>query len=92
MSLLFAEGVPLHLNAFVHRYSPVRSDHTQQLIETFRGASISVVMAGIISGLAQATVLGYDHAVTGLANPAVVIMIVFVASFPSSAQDSFQLR
>ena len=70
-----------YLESFLHKYSPCREDQTRQLIDTFRGASVSVVMAGIISGTAQAIVLGAGAATTGLANPAVVTMIVFVASF-----------
>lgn len=70
-----------YLLNFIHRYSPVTEGQTKQLVDTFRGASISVVMAGILSGSAQSIVIGTGAAVTGLGNPMIVAMISFVGSF-----------
>lgn len=67
--------------AWLFRHSPWNKKETMDLIETFRGASVAVVMAGILSGAAQAIIIGIGAAVSGLGNPSVAATIVFFASF-----------
>lgn len=66
---------------WIFHYSPWSHEQTLSLLETFRNASIAVVMAGILSGTAQAIVIGGGAAISGLGNPGVAAMIVFFASF-----------
>jgi predicted PurR-regulated permease PerM len=69
------------IEAWMNKHSPMKRKETAHLFETFRSASVSVVMAGILSGAAQAFIIGIGAAVSGLGNPWVAAMIVFFASF-----------
>ncbi|MBX3017206.1 MAG: AI-2E family transporter [Bdellovibrionaceae bacterium] len=69
------------IEAWLYKNSPLKRKETNYLVDTFRTASVSVVMAGILSGLAQATIIGIGAAVSGLGNPWVAATIVFFASF-----------
>lgn len=70
-----------HIEAWLYKHSPLKRKETHYLVETFRDTSVSVVTAGILSGAAQAVIIGVGAAVSGLANPSVAAMIVFFASF-----------
>lgn len=69
------------IESWIHRHSPWSANETKLLIETFRSVSVAVVSAGILSGLAQASILSLGSRVSGLGNPGVVALIVFFASF-----------
>lgn len=69
------------IEAWLYKHSPISPRKTMYLVETFRMASVSVVTAGILSGAAQATIIGVGAAASGLGNPWVAATIVFFASF-----------
>lgn len=69
------------IESWIFEHSPWTKRQTTSLIDTFRDASVSVVLAGIASGVAQATIIGTGAAVSGVGNPSAAAMIVFFASF-----------
>lgn len=69
------------IEAWLYKHSPMKRKETLHLVDTFRMASVAVVMAGILSGATQATIIGIGAAVSGLGNPWVAATIVFFASF-----------
>ncbi|MDR3608307.1 MAG: AI-2E family transporter [Oligoflexia bacterium] len=69
------------LGNWVRRKSIFPSVQTERLLQVLAGVCRSVVLAAVISGLAQAVFYGFFMLVTGAPNAILVISLIFFASF-----------
>lgn len=65
--------------AFHHSF--LNRPGTVELLNTFRGAATSVVLAGALSGTVQSLILATGAWASGIANPLVVMVVAFFSSF-----------
>lgn len=76
---ILKDWAPLRDWAFHHSF--LNRPGTTELLNTFRGAATSVVLAGALSGTVQSIILATGAWASGVANPAVVMVVTFFSSF-----------